>query len=93
MADDVVLLHRDGTSHSFLCSDSLSTSSHHPEWFASVVDAFHREVTDSTVRGENLAEAELCTLLLSLAYASHADSARAQVIPTPAATGRSVRAS
>src|SRR4029077_15800275 len=86
VSDDVILLHRDRTSRSFLCSDSLSTSSHHPEWFAPVIDAFHREVTDSTARGENLAEAELCTLLLSLAYASHADSARAQEIPTPAST-------
>jgi D-apiose dehydrogenase len=94
VSDDRILLHRGGTSRSFPCSESLSTSSHHPEWFAPVIDAFHREVTDSTVRGENLAEAELCTLLLSLAYASHADSARAQEIPTPAAMGeRSVRAS
>jgi predicted dehydrogenase len=87
VSDDVVSLHRDRTSYSFLCSDSLSTSSYHPEWFAPVIDAFHREVSDPTVRGENLAEAELCTLLLSLAYASDADSARAQVIPIPAATG------
>lgn len=83
VTDDVIVLRRGGRSESFACSESLSAGSHHPEWFAPVIDAFHRELGDYTARGENLAEAELCTLLLSLAYASHADSARAQAIPLP----------
>lgn len=94
VTDDVIVVHRGGASDSFVCAQSLSAGSHHPEWFAPVIDAFRREVTDSTARGENLAEAELCTLLLSHAYGSHADSARAQAIPTAAGSGeRSVRAS
>jgi predicted dehydrogenase len=94
VTDDVVMVDRGGTRDSFVCSGSLSASSYHPEWFAPIIEAFRREITDGTARGENLAEAELCTLLLSRAYASHADAARAQTIPTAIGSGeRSVCAS
>jgi len=49
---------------------SLSAGSHHPEWFGPIIDAFMREVDGEISRGENLAEAEECLTLLSLAYAS-----------------------
>ncbi|MBI4514674.1 MAG: Gfo/Idh/MocA family oxidoreductase [Deltaproteobacteria bacterium] len=84
VTDDRVSLHRRGRQESFTCAQSLSAGSHHPEWFAAVIDAFHREITDPAVRGENLAEAEQCVQLLSLAYASHADDARTQPLPATA---------
>jgi oxidoreductase len=85
VTDAAIVVHRGHTSETIVCSESLSGGSHHPEWFGPVVDAFRREIGDATVRGENLAEAELCARLLAQAYASHADSGRAK--PIPAAAG------
>jgi predicted dehydrogenase len=82
VTDDRVSVRHKGRRHSFTCSQSLSASSHHPDWFAAVIDAFHREITEPAARGENLAEAEQCVLLLSLAYASHAHAARVEPVPT-----------
>ncbi len=65
----------------FVFRDSLSASSHHPEWFGAVIDAFVREIEDQAIRGENLAEAESCLMLLSLAYASGARGGRALRVP------------
>lgn len=81
--DDRVSVRRGGADESFVCAQSLSAGSHHPEWFAAVIDAFRREIIDPSVRGENLAEAEQCVQLLSQAYASHA---AARVQPLPAVT-------
>jgi len=82
VTDDRVSVHRpDGRDESFRCSQSLSAGSHHPEWFGAVIDAFRREITDPAARGENLAEAEQCVQLLSLAYASHANAARDERVP------------
>jgi len=83
VTDDRVSVRRNGHDESFRCSQSLSAGSHHPEWFGAVIDAFRREITDPSVRGENLAEAEQCVQLLSLAYASHANSARDERLPAP----------
>jgi len=83
--DDRVSMRRGEEVESFVCSESLSAGSQHPEWFGRVIDAFQRELQDPTVRGENLLEAGQCIKLLSLAYASHAEAAPAQ--PAPAAAG------
>jgi predicted dehydrogenase len=61
---------------------ALSSGSHHPEWFGGVLESFFHEIGDPTVRGRNLAEAEVCTLLLNLAYASSADGARLLDVPS-----------
>jgi predicted dehydrogenase len=60
---------------------ALSSGSHHPDWFAGVVASFRRELDDPAVRGANQAEAELCLLLLSLAYASSASGGRTLTVP------------
>jgi len=83
--DDRVSMRRGEEVESFVCSESLSAGSQHPEWFGRVIDAFQRELQDPTVRGENLLEAGQCIKLLSLAYASHAEAAPAR--PAPAAAG------
>lgn len=49
---------------------SLSAGSHHPEWFAAVIDGFAGEIHDAARRGRNLAEATLCLELTELAYLS-----------------------
>jgi predicted dehydrogenase len=50
--------------------ESLSAGSHHPEWFAGVIDDFLAEVEGLTPRGANLSEAECCLSILNLAYQS-----------------------
>ena len=83
--DDRVSVRRGEEVESYVCSESLSAGSQHPEWFGRVIDAFRRELRDPAVRGENLLEAGQCIKLLSLAYASHAEAALAR--PAPAAAG------
>jgi hypothetical protein len=61
----------------------LSAGSHHPEWFAGVVDSFRQEIDDPGTRGANQAEAEWCLLMLNRAYASGARDSRPMVIPQP----------
>ncbi|MCC6850497.1 MAG: Gfo/Idh/MocA family oxidoreductase [Deltaproteobacteria bacterium] len=50
----------------------LSAGSYHPDWFATMLDDFHAEVSDPAVRGDNLREAEACGRLLERAYQSSA---------------------
>jgi predicted dehydrogenase/phosphatidylglycerophosphate synthase len=72
VVDDRIAVAHEGSVESIACAESLSVSSHHPEWFASVVDAFHREILQPADRGESLAEAESCVRVLSRAYESNA---------------------
>jgi len=81
--DDRVELRREGSCRSERLGTALSAGSHHPEWFASVIEAFRQELDDPTVRGTNQAEAELCLLMLTLAYASGAQGSRPLDIPAP----------
>jgi predicted dehydrogenase len=52
------------------CPPALSEGSHHPGWFEGVASGFVAAVTDASARGTNLAQAELCLTLLSLAQES-----------------------
>lgn len=61
--------------------DSLSAGSHHPEWFDAVIDDFFDAIDDPVERYANLAEAEWCLTLISLAYES---SATGRSLPIPA---------
>jgi len=79
--DDRLVVRCGGTERSEPLAPALSAGSHHPEWFAGVIDAFARELDDPTVRGTNQAEAEWCLLLLHLAYAS--DACGGQTIDVP----------
>jgi predicted dehydrogenase len=49
---------------------SVAEGSHHPEWFAGVIDGFFDEVRDEKWRGRNLAEATLCANVMALARES-----------------------
>src|SRR5206468_9458213 len=82
--DDRISVRRGAEVESFVCSESLSGSSYHPEWFAEVIEAFRRELMDPAVRGANLLEAGQCIELLSLAYASHAEAPPAPSVPAAA---------
>ncbi len=82
--DDRLSICRNGRAESFTCGQSLSAGSHHPDWFAAVIEAFQREIADPSVRGENLSEAGQCVQLLSLAYASHAARSRLKSLPEAA---------
>jgi predicted dehydrogenase len=79
--DDTLVVHNKHARHSQRLSTALSAGSHHPEWFAGVVDSFRRELDDPRVRGTNQAEAEWCLLLLNLAYVSNAQDSRPIDIP------------
>jgi predicted dehydrogenase len=79
--DDALTLRDGGAPQTQRLSSALSASSHHPDWFNGVIDEFRRELDDTTRRGGNQAEAELCLLLLHQAYASSAQQARPLPIP------------
>ena len=80
--DDRLVVRRKDTQEVQPLKTALSAGSHHPEWFAGVIDSFCHELDDPAARGANQAEAEHCLLLLSLAYASGAQGARPLDVPT-----------
>jgi predicted dehydrogenase len=79
--DDRLILESPRLHHEERLGSALSAGSHHPEWFAGVLDEFAREIDAPSARGANLMEAELCVLMLSLAYESSADDSRPRDIP------------
>ncbi|MGD0948018.1 MAG: Gfo/Idh/MocA family oxidoreductase [Candidatus Binatia bacterium] len=81
--EDHVLMHSKSGRHSQRLATALSAGSHHPEWFAGVVDSFRQELDDPGTRGTNQAEAEWCLLMLNRAYASGARDAQPMDIPQP----------
>jgi len=81
--DDEVLIQSKSGLHSQRLATALSAGSHHPEWFAGVVDSFRQEIDDPSTRGTNQAEAEWCLLMLNRAYASGARDSRPMSIPQP----------
>jgi predicted dehydrogenase len=81
--DDEVLIQSKSGRHSQRLATALSAGSHHPEWFAGVVDSFRQEIDDPSTRGTNQAEAEWCLLMLNRAYASGASDSRPMGIPQP----------
>src|SRR5262249_2931918 len=80
--EDQLVMHAKGAPHSRRLATPLSGGSHHPEWFAGVIDAFRQELDDPGARGANQAEAEWCLMMLSLAYASDAQDSRPLDIPS-----------
>jgi predicted dehydrogenase len=88
--DDRVVEERNGSRQVMPLRTALSAGSHHPEWFGGVIDAFGQELDDPAMRGANQAEAELCLLLLTLAYTSSAQGSRPLDIPTDASGEGSV---
>lgn len=74
-------LRRGGAVEQIVFPESLSAGSHHPDWFAAVIDGFLREVDDPSVRGTNLAESECCLALLTSAYASGARGSTPGEVP------------
>jgi predicted dehydrogenase len=80
--DDRLVVKRQGTQQAQVLKTALSTGSHHPEWFAGVVDSFCRELDDPDARGTNQIESEWCLLMLSLAYASGAQDSRSLNVPS-----------
>ena len=84
LVDDDRLVLRDGHSeHVQRLPTALSMGSHHPDWFAGVIDSFRTELDQPAARGANQAEAEWCLRLLSLAYASDMQGARTLDVPAP----------
>ena len=79
--DDQLVMQAKDAHRSRRLATALSAGSHHPEWFAGVVDAFRRELDEPSVRGANQAEAEWCLLMLGLAYASAAQDSRPLAVP------------
>ena len=79
--DDHVVVQGKTARHLQPLATALSAGSHHPEWFAGVVDAFRHELDEPGARGTNQAEAEWCLLMLDLAYASDARDSQPMDIP------------
>ncbi|MFI5396683.1 MAG: Gfo/Idh/MocA family protein [Candidatus Binatia bacterium] len=79
--DDQVVMQGKTARRSQQLATALSAGSHHPEWFAGVVDSFRQELDEPDMRGTNQMEAEWCLLMLDLAYASDADDSRPIDVP------------
>jgi len=79
--DDRVILRSEDGEQVHQLSTPLSAGSHHADWFAGVIDELQLALRDPASRQANQAEAELCVLMLSLAYASAAQGAQPQPIP------------
>lgn len=79
--DDRLVVSGKQAQRSQRLATALSAGSHHPEWFAGVVESFRQELDDPAMRGTNQAEAEWCLMMLNLAYASGAQDSRALDIP------------
>ena len=63
-------LEREGAAPEHWDVPPLTEGSHHPDWFAGVIEEFFGEIDDPRRRGRNLAEAALCIQLLALARES-----------------------
>jgi predicted dehydrogenase len=81
LADDRGEVVCGGTRRALTFARSLSVGSHHPDWFAAVIDDFVAEIEDPRQRGRNLEEAQRCMQLLSLAYESGAHGGRMLDVP------------
>lgn len=83
LADDRLVLARSGRPEEFQSFPAkVSAGSHHPDWMGGVLEEFLTEITYPDLRGGNLREAELCALLIRLAYRSHrADGGWLDVTP------------
>jgi predicted dehydrogenase len=79
--DDQLVLQGSRAHHVQRLATALSSGSHHPDWFTGVIEEFRKELDDPARRGLNQAEAELCLLMLNLAYASDAQESRLLDIP------------
>ena len=68
----------------WVCPPSLSTGSHHPDWFRGVASDFVAEVTGgSPARGGSVAEASLCVTLEALAQESSRQGGSWLAVPSP----------
>jgi predicted dehydrogenase len=84
MEDDRLVLQQVGLSpETQVFPARLSAGSHHPEWMGGVLEEFLEEIADPGRRGRNLREAELCALLIRLAYQSHREGSRWVELPPP----------
>lgn len=83
LADDRLVLARSGRPEEFQSFPAkVSAGSHHPDWMGGVLEEFLTEITYPDLQGGNLREAELCALLIRLAYQSHrADGGWLDVTP------------
>jgi len=81
--DDRLVVQGKESRYACQLTTALSSGSHHPEWFSGVIQDFRRELDDPAVRGRNQAEAELCLLMLSVAYASAARDSEQLEVPLP----------
>ncbi|MFQ5656002.1 MAG: Gfo/Idh/MocA family protein [Candidatus Methylomirabilales bacterium] len=84
--DTVVLVPSSGKEgeQRWMCPPSLSTGSHHPDWFRGVARDFVAEVTGgSPARGGSVAEASLCVTLEALAQESSRQGGAWLPVPGP----------
>ena len=83
--DETIVLFRDGHEQRWSCPPPLSSGSVHPDWFDPVVGQFLGEVTGTTPRNGNLAEATYCLVLESVARESSRRGGQSMRIPSLAA--------
>jgi predicted dehydrogenase len=72
LADDRLILAGSGRPEEIQSfPDKVSAGSHHPHWMGGVLEELLTEIAHPHRRRANLREAELCALLIRLAYRSH----------------------
>jgi predicted dehydrogenase len=79
-----LVLERSDEIFRFEFPQSLSEGSSHPDWFDAVIESFRREIEEPALRGRNLAEAEQCLILTTLAYESAVQDGLPLVVPNSA---------
>jgi len=79
--DDRLVVSGRGGEQSHRLATALSAGSHHPDWFSGVIAEFGAALHDPTRHAANRSEAELCVLMLNLAYASGAQNSCTLDIP------------
>jgi hypothetical protein len=68
---ETVVVESQAGRETFACPPALAHGSHHPDWFAGVVDDFIAGIA-APARGGNLAEALFCARAIDLAQVSSA---------------------
>jgi len=74
--DHLVALANESPETRHLFPEALSGGSQHPAWMEKVIEDFHTEILDDTIRCANLAEARWCARLIHSAYQSSRQGSR-----------------
>lgn len=86
--DRIAVTGKDGKTKSYSAGEKISAGSAHPEWFERMLEDFHEETASDAARYVNMAEAEICQMLIEHCFQSHRLGGRTVPLPVPMLGGR-----